>query len=162
MITIAEKPQDFDAWQELLELLRMSYAYMDGRIDPPSSLHRLDAASLAEKSEQETLLLAWDGETLAGCCFLREANESFYIGKLAVDPRRQGLGIGRRLLTYTADLARQKGRSALELETRIELVENHRAFAALGFRKTGESTHPGYSRSTSITMRRELSGNEVV
>ncbi len=156
MVTISVKPEDFDSWQQLLELLRVSYAYMDARIDPPSSLHRLDAALLAEKSEDETLLLATLDETLVGCCFLKASDDSLYIGKLAVDPNRQGLGIGRKLVAFAAEVAEQQGCSALELETRIELVENHRAFAAMGFRKTGESAHRGYDRPTSITMRRDL------
>lgn len=156
MITIAERPKNFEAWPRLLQLLQASYAFMDDRIDPPSSLHRLDAVSLAEKSDNERLILAQDGGELAGCCFLKPGEDSYYVGKLAVDPRWQGQGIGRRLIDYAALLARQEDRSCLELETRIELIENHRAFAAMGFRKTGEKAHPGYDRPTSITMRLEL------
>jgi hypothetical protein len=48
------------------------------------------------------------------------------------------------------------GLAALELESRIELTENHQAFAALGFTKTGETAHPGYNRATSITMRKPV------
>ena len=40
-----------------------------------------------------------------------------------------------------------------------ELIENHATFAALGFRKTGETAHAGYSRPTSITMELALSQN---
>ncbi|MFN7434077.1 MAG: N-acetyltransferase, partial [Betaproteobacteria bacterium] len=46
------------------------------------------------------------------------------------------------------------GRTALELQTRIELTENHATFAALGFAKVAETAHPGYARPTSITLRR--------
>ena len=45
---------------------------------------------------------------------------------------------------------------ALELETRIELTENHETFAALGFVKVSEGAHPGYDRTTFITMRKTL------
>ena len=55
-------------------------------------------------------------------------------------------------------LARERGLAAIELETRIELVENHATFRALGFRKVAEKSHPGYARSTSITMRKLLPG----
>jgi phosphinothricin acetyltransferase len=41
----------------------------------------------------------------------------------------------------------------LELETRIELTENHATFARMGFIKTAETAHPGYERPTSIKMR---------
>jgi len=38
----------------------------------------------------------------------------------------------------------------------VELVENHAAFAKMGFVRTGESAHPGYDRPTSITLRRAV------
>jgi hypothetical protein len=41
----------------------------------------------------------------------------------------------------------------LELETRIELTENHAAFARMGFIKTAETSHEGFDRTTSIVMR---------
>ncbi len=46
------------------------------------------------------------------------------------------------------------GLPLLELEVRIELVENHVLFARLGFVKTAENAHAGYNRPTSITMQR--------
>ncbi|WP_282610391.1 GNAT family N-acetyltransferase [Pelagibius sp. Alg239-R121] len=159
MITVREKPEDFDDWPELLDLLQESYAYMDSRIDPPSSLHRLDARSLAEKSRDEILILALEDKELAGCCFVKPAGDVLYVGKLAINPARQGQGIGRKLIDFSTRVAQQKGCEALELETRIELVENHRAFSAMGFRKTAETAHRGYNRPTSITMRMELSAN---
>jgi hypothetical protein len=52
--------------------------------------------------------------------------------------------------------ARARGLRALELQTRIELVENHHTFAALGFAKVAETCHPGFSRTTSLTSRKTL------
>lgn len=153
MVTISAETSGFYDWPGLLTLLRSSYAFMDGRIDPPSSLRHLNARGLEEKSEDERLVLAKDGEILIGCCFLKPACDLFYVGKVAVSPTHQGQGIGRKLITHAIGLARQEGRKGLELQTRIELVENHKAFAAMGFRKTGESSHEGYDRPTSITMR---------
>jgi hypothetical protein len=54
-------------------------------------------------------------------------------------------------------LAREGGKDAIELQTRIELTANHAAFARLGFRETERTAHPGYDRPTSITMRKALS-----
>ena len=140
----------------MLALLQRSYAYMDGRIDPPSSLQGFDKAILREKSTGEELLLARLDDTLAGCCFLKDKGDTLYIGKLAVDPSRQGQGIGRSLIAAAIATANRKGCRALELQTRIELSENHKAFAAMGFRKTAESAHEGYERPTSITMRLDI------
>ena len=72
---------------------------------------------------------------------------------VAVRPGLQGQGVGRALVAAARDEARARGLGHLELQTRIELIENHAAFARLGFAKVGESAHPGHARPTSITMR---------
>ena len=55
------------------------------------------------------------------------------------------------------EIARQHGKPFLELQTCIELIENQVTFGALGFMKVAETAHLGYSRATSITMRRPVS-----
>jgi N-acetylglutamate synthase-like GNAT family acetyltransferase len=153
---IVVAPSDFSDWAGLLALLRASYAYMDARIDPPSSLLRMDAAHLARKSRDEILMLAQSEGRLVGCAFARLKPDCVYVGKLAVDADFRRRGLARRLLREAERLARAHGRSCVELETRIELIENHATFAALGFVKAGESAHPGFERATSITMRKTL------
>ena len=54
-------------------------------------------------------------------------------------------------------LALDRGKPALELQTRIELTGNHAVFARLGFHETERTAHAGYARPTSITMRKALS-----
>ena len=39
---------DFDRYAELHELILAAFAFMDGRIDPPSSAHGLTPSSLAK------------------------------------------------------------------------------------------------------------------
>ncbi len=48
------------------------------------------------------------------------------------------------------------GLPALEVEIRIELIENHEAFRRLGFVKTSEGAHDGFDRITYIVMRKEV------
>ncbi len=126
---------------------------MDGRIDPPSSLHMMTADSLRQKAQVETLLLARVNHLIAGCMFCREDGAFLYVGKVAVEPENQTTGIGRKLFGAAFQIARNAGMAGLELETRIELTEIHAFFERLGFVKVGESAHAGYDRSTSITMR---------
>lgn len=155
-VRIARAGDDFSDWAGLLELLHEAFAYMEKRIDPPSSLHRLTPASIAGKTKDETLFLATDGDELVGCVFARRQGDALYVGKLAVRTKRQGSGIGRRLMDATERLARDSGLACMELETRIELVENHATFSAMGFVKIAESSHQGYDRPTAITMRKRL------
>ncbi|SCB46778.1 Acetyltransferase (GNAT) family protein [Rhizobium lusitanum] len=155
-ITIQRLNGSFDRWDALLDLILASFAYMNGRIDPPSSALALTPQSLREKARNEIAYVALDGDKIAGCVFCRVEPDSLYIGKLAVLPTAQRKGICKRLLTYAEADARERGLAVLRLETRIELTENHATFAALGFAKTAENRHPGFDRTTSIEMQKFL------
>ena len=150
--------ESFERWSELLDLIRASFAYMEGRIDPPSSAIRLTVESLAEKARVEIAYAVENEGRLAGCIFLRPEADCLYVGKLAVLPSAQGKGIGRRLLAIAEKTAYYLGLPTLRLETRIELVGNHSTFAAWGFAKTAEKSHPGFTRVTFIEMRKALAG----
>lgn len=163
-------PVNFSRWEELLEVIRASFSYMDGVIDPPSSAHRLTPESLGEKAKEEVCFLATKehaitpnpspqgGEepAIVGCAFLTEEADHFYLGKLAVLPRFQGKGVGRALMSAAEDHVVRAGKPVIELQTRIELTANQRLFAALGFVETARTAHEGYVRPTSITMRKRL------
>ncbi|MGV1838436.1 GNAT family N-acetyltransferase [Agrobacterium rhizogenes] len=155
-VTIQCLDDSFEHWDELLALILSSFAYMNGRIDPPSSALSLTPQSLKEKAGTEIGYIALDGNRLAGCIFCRPEAESLYIGKLAILPSEQGKGIGRQLLTLAETTALERGLNALRLETRIELTDNHATFARWGFRKTAENRHAGFDRTTSIEMRKTL------
>jgi N-acetylglutamate synthase-like GNAT family acetyltransferase len=155
---IAVAPIDFADWEGLRTLLREAYAYMAPRIDPPSSLLRMSAADLEAKAREETLILAFDDERLIGCAFAALRDDCVYVGRLAVDAACRRRGVAREIFAAAEALARAHAKRCLELETRIELVENHRTFAALGFAKVAEAAHPGFARPTMIVMRRPLAG----
>lgn len=155
MVSI-EVDNGFDDFDALLSLLQRAFNYMDGRINPPSSLHRLDAAGLRQKASDETLLLAKSGELLAGCLFVQQRGKSLYLSKLAVDQGFRGKGLARQFINVSLTIARQWSCDALELETRVELHENQTLFEHLGFSKTGENAHEGFDHATSFTYRRRV------
>jgi GNAT superfamily N-acetyltransferase len=155
-ITLQRLDDGFDRWDQLLELILASFAYMNGLIDPPSSALSLTPQSLREKARGEIGYIALDDDQLAGCIFCRPEPDNLYIGKLAIPPSEQGKGIGRRLLAVAEATARARGLDVLRLETRIELTGNHATFASWGFLKTAENRHTGFDRTTSIEMRKIL------
>jgi GNAT superfamily N-acetyltransferase len=155
-VEIVSLPPNFHRWQELLDLILRAFAYMDGVIDPPSSAHRLTLDSLEEKCAAETVFLAVAGGRLAGCVFLANRGMDAYVGKLAVEPALQGQGIGKRLLEAAEAEAKRVGSLVVELQTRVELTDNHAAFARMGFHETVRTAHEGYDRPTTVTMRKEL------
>lgn len=149
-------PDRFTDWTALHALIMKAFAYMDGRIDPPSSAHRLTPENLREKASVEIGIVAIEDGQLLGCVFCKAEPETLYIGKFAISPKAQGKGLGRLLLTATENLARELGLGTLRLETRIELTNNHAVFGKWGFVKTAENAHAGYDRPTSIEMKKTL------
>ena len=81
---VLEAPPEFADWSALLLLLQSAFAYMDGRIDPPSSLHRMGVEQLRAKARQETLILATEGDALVGCAFAEVRSDCVYVSKVAV------------------------------------------------------------------------------
>lgn len=157
MLSINKLPDDFTDWSGLLSLIMSAFAYMDERIDPPSSAHKLTETSLAQKAQDEICYIAEDQGVLVGCIFCRPEPPLFlYIGKLAISKAMQGKGIGRALLERAELEAVERGLPNLRLETRIELRENHQAFQRWGFVKTADRSHPGYDRITFIEMMKPL------
>ncbi|WP_406645954.1 GNAT family N-acetyltransferase [Aliisedimentitalea scapharcae] len=140
---------------EVLQLIQTSFAYMDGRIDPPSSMHHLSEGALLQQCQMGEIWVI--GDPVAACVFLTPKSDHLYLGKLAVAKESRGLGLARVMVDLACDRARALGFNWVELQSRIELVENHAAFARMGFIQTGVTSHPGYDRPTSLTMRHMVS-----
>jgi GNAT superfamily N-acetyltransferase len=147
----AHDPYD---WPALLALITRAFAGMEGRIDPPSSLHRLTPDGIARQAEEGEVWVI--GTPPVACIFLTPQGDALYLHKLAVDPDAQRQGHARRLMALAETRARALGLPALELSTRVELFEKHATFRALGFRQVAETRHDGYDRTTSLTFRRTL------
>ncbi|KQY40475.1 GNAT family N-acetyltransferase [Rhizobium sp. Root483D2] len=156
-MNIAPIDDAFGDWDALLALILTSFAYMQPRIDPPSSALLLTLAGLKQKARVEKAYGAVENGIVLGCIFCKpEPPDCLYIGKLAVAPNAQGRGAGRMLLQAAEIYAAQCKLTCLRLETRIELVENHRIFAKWGFIRTAEGRHPGFPHPTFIEMRKTL------
>ncbi|WP_295071273.1 GNAT family N-acetyltransferase [Tabrizicola sp.] len=141
-------------WPAILRLLSDAFASMEGRIDPPSSLRDLTPEALARQTAMGEIWII--GKPVA-CVFLTPRPEALYVGKLAVAANHRGKGLARRLVDQAEARARALRLPTLELQTRVELVENQRVFTAMGFVEVGRTADPGFDRPTSITYRRAVS-----
>lgn len=149
----ATAPHD---WPALLRLVQGAFADMQGRIDPPSSMHRLTAEAIAAQAQSGEIWVIEDAGRPVACLFLTPDPPALYLGKLATAASHRGRGLARRLVATAVARARALGLTALTLQTRIELTETHAALAALGFAVTGSTAHPGFDRPTSLTMQKIL------
>ncbi len=146
--TLATDPYD---WPALLALISRAFASMEGRIDPPSSLNRLTPQGLALSGEVWVL-----GQPAVACMVLKPVDGALYLGKLAVEPALQGRGLGRQMVARAEERAREMRFDRLELETRVELSENHRFYLSLGFTEVSRSAHPGFDRPTSVRYAKRV------
>ncbi|MCU4651927.1 GNAT family N-acetyltransferase [Roseibacterium sp. SDUM158016] len=153
---VETNPADFSAFAPLHALLSDAFAYMAAWIDPPSSMTRLTVDGVEDKARTEDLFVVREDGRPVACLFGTPTDDAYYIGKLAVTQSHRGQGLARALVEAAAARARDLNLHALELQSRVELVENHATFAALGFVEIGRTAHAGYDRPTSITFRRPL------
>jgi len=145
---------DTAALAQVLRLIQTSFAYMTGRIDPPSSMHQLTVSALAQMAKDSSVLAL--GDPVAACLVAKPLPHALYLGKIAIASDLRGRGVLRALLGRSEELARSLSLSRLELQVRIELVENQKIFGKCGFVETARNAHPGYDRATEITMQKLL------
>lgn len=148
-------PARADQISQVLALIQSCFAYMEDRIDPPSSMYDLTEAELEEKRKKDQLWVL--GENVIGCMVATPQPDCLYLGKISIAPNARGKGHLSELIETANRIAKAKQLFVLKLETRIELIEVHKAFLKLGFKITGKGAHPGYSQPTFLTMQRTVS-----
>ena len=80
------------------------------------------------------LLLAWDGDALAGAiALLRLSGGACEMRRLYVRARWRGSGLGRRLATTLLAEARAAGHGCMVLETLPRMTEARALYGSLGF-----------------------------
>lgn len=103
---------------------------------------RIDAEKLGKMMEKGRFLVAKDAGELLGCVYLELRGERAYFGLLAVDPSRQGDGVGRRLIREVEESARAAGCRIMDIQivsVRSELAPFYRK---LGYITTGTAPFP--------------------
>lgn len=149
-VFVAGPDYDFAA---LRDLILRNFAYMEGRIDPPSSMNAMSVADLAALDAM--LVIEASGKPVA-CLAAVVKPDCLYVGRLAVDTQYCGQGLARRLLDAAEAMAVTKGIVEMELGSRVELTENHALFLKMGFEKVRDQSHPGYDRPTSFWFRKKV------
>lgn len=80
------------------------------------------------------IYMAYVGREAVGCCALeRMDGEVYELSKMAVTPRLRGQGIGRRLLKYVIEQARDLGAKSLFLGSNTKLANAIHLYESVGF-----------------------------
>ncbi|MDB2369299.1 GNAT family N-acetyltransferase, partial [Octadecabacter sp.] len=90
------------------------------------------------------------------CGFGAQHDDVYELGKVAVATSHRKMGLARQMTDCAAKRGKSLGASALQLYVRVELVENHAVYRALGFAHHADFTHPGYDRPTAYILRRQI------
>jgi ribosomal protein S18 acetylase RimI-like enzyme len=114
--------------------------YLDRMDRPPAPM----LADYAAEVESGRLWVA--GDPVTGLIELIENAGSLHIANVAVHPAAQGTGLGRRLMEFAEEQARQRGLARLDLYTNEVMTENQAIYARLGYRETARRTEDGYHR----------------
>lgn len=96
-----------------------------------------------------------DGGQLVGIIVLEQGDDHLLVENVAVDPARQGEGIGRALLAFAEETARSAGLSVLRLYTNAAMTENLALYPRLGYEEVDRRTDNGFERVFFVKRLRE-------
>jgi ribosomal protein S18 acetylase RimI-like enzyme len=87
-----------------------------------------------------------DAAGIGALCVLIEAPDHLLLDNVAVDPARQGQGLGRAMIAHAEAMARARGHTELRLFTNALMERNIGLYRRLGFAETHRATVGGYRR----------------
>ena len=121
-------PSDHDGADRVLRAAFTPYVGKLGREVGPDFNSRLGASI-----ERGDVYLAVDADQVAGVAVTERQEGGLYLDRLAVDPARQGTGLGSWLLVRLEEVARARGVAAMSLFTAEMAAANVRLYQRHGF-----------------------------
>src|SRR5207302_3584529 len=107
----------------------------------------------ARRIEERAVWVQVDDGDIAGILVLLPAENYLLLDNVAIDPRRQGRGMGRRLIAFAETEARRRGCREIRLYTHRTMHENIALYLRLGYEETGRGEQAGFER---VFFRKKL------
>ena len=106
---------------------------------------RTNEAELRQRMQKGEFLLGYDASgRLVASVYVEVRGARGYFGMLAVDPKQQGSGLGRRMVQAAEEYCRAKGCTAMDLTVLSLRPELPPLYRKLGYAESGvEEFHPG-------------------
>jgi len=140
-------PEDLNAVQALVNAAYAPYIPRLGRAPGPMT----DDYAVAIGNGSVHLIES-DG-MLAGLVVLIAEPDALLLDNIAVAPAAQGQKVGRRLMEFAEETAKQRGLACLRLYTNVLMTENIGWYTRLGFRETHRGGQAEFER---VYMSRRL------
>jgi len=116
-------------------------------------------ARFAAELERGDVYVALDGERIVGAVRTKPQDKGLYIDQIAVDPTRQGTGVGSWLLHRIDEVARARGLGGLSLMTAEMAEANIRLYQRHGFEIVGRGPPDhGLDANTRVYMVKSFQG----
>jgi GNAT superfamily N-acetyltransferase len=132
--TIAIRTADADDVPRIVALLNAAFAMERAFVDR-------DRTNLAEITHYLGLgtffVVDNEDDALASCMYLEPRGDRLYLGMLAVNPSRQGTGLGRQMMAEAERRAAALGCHAIDIRIVDRRTELPAFYRALGFVETG-------------------------
>jgi ribosomal protein S18 acetylase RimI-like enzyme len=134
----------------LTELVQAAYGHYVERLGGPPRPMTDDYADVIR--DCAVTVAEREGE-IVGVIVLRVSDEGFLVDNVAVDPSRQGTGVGRALLERAEVVAREAGFDSIYLYTHERMAENLALYTRIGYVECDRRLH-GDARV--VYLRKEL------
>jgi ribosomal protein S18 acetylase RimI-like enzyme len=125
------------------ELVTDAYAVYVPRIGREPAPMRADYAALVDEG---AVSVAVDGDSIVGVLVLRRQPDALLIENVAVATEAQRRGIGRRLLAFAEERARELGVAKVSLYTNARMTENLAFYPVLGYVEVDRRREDGFER----------------
>lgn len=112
-------------------------------------MDRKPAPMLADFASQIALghvYVASCGTSFAGYVVFYDERDHVHLENVAVVPAQSGKGIGRKLMEFVEQSARENGLNAVELYTNEAMTENLAMYPKLGYIETDRKQQDGFDR----------------
>ncbi|MCP3939008.1 MAG: GNAT family N-acetyltransferase [Actinomycetia bacterium] len=107
------------------------------------------APMLADYQQRVADRQAWVAlvnDDVAGAIVMWARDDHLYVDNVAVDPERQGSGVGAALLGQAEQTAAELGFDEIRLYTNVAMTENLDYYPRRGFVETHRASEEGYER----------------
>jgi ribosomal protein S18 acetylase RimI-like enzyme len=139
-----------DDGTQIVRLVNAAYVkYLDRMEKPPAPLFADYTALVAAGG----VYVLESGAEIAGLLVIETRDQTMLIENVAVDPAFQGQGLGRRLMAFAEQLARERGLRELRLYTNEVMVESLAFYQRLGLTEIERRLDNGYRR---VFLRKSL------
>jgi N-acetylglutamate synthase-like GNAT family acetyltransferase len=126
---------DVDALAALINIaFRVELPFIEG--------DRINPGGVREYMKKGEFLIAEDSAGLAGCVYVEVRGNRGYLGLLGVEPRRQGTGLGRKLMNDAEDFFCTANCVAIDLRIVSARTPLPAFYRHLGYVETGTAPLP--------------------